>query len=83
MPPASSLREDVKDGELAAERMLLGGLEALTPQVDAVPGRPPSDALIELADAWSRPAPIALLTLLAVAAGSVDGLPRPPSGIRP
>jgi uncharacterized protein (TIGR02444 family) len=69
-----ALRADVKDGELAAERALLAGLEALTSQDDAV-GKAATDALIELADAWARPAPIALLTLLAVAAGSVTDAP--------
>ncbi len=67
-----SLRDAVKASELAAERALLVGLEALTP-----PGETPRgaavDALAELAQTWSAPAPIALLSHLAAAAASVTG----------
>jgi uncharacterized protein (TIGR02444 family) len=70
-----SLRADVEAGELAAERGLLDGLEALTSRDDAV-GRAAIDALIELTDAWSRPAPVDLLSVLA-AAGAADAGPSP------
>jgi uncharacterized protein (TIGR02444 family) len=74
-----SVREAVKAAELAAERLLLESLEALTPSDEA--GRTAAvDALVELVGAWSRPAPITLLTDLAAAAASVTGCPTAESG---
>ena len=70
--PRLLLRETVKASELAAERVLLDGLEALTPADPAV-GKAPIDALAEAVEAWASPAPIALLSLLAAAAASVTG----------
>jgi uncharacterized protein (TIGR02444 family) len=66
------LRERVKSNELAAERAMLEGLEALTSNERAV-GTAAIEALAEVADAWSRPAPVALLAVLAAAAASVTG----------
>ena len=67
-----SLREAVKASELAAERVLLESLETLTPK-DEADGKAAIDALTELAEAWSEPAPIMLVTYLAAAAASVTG----------
>ena len=77
MPPITdasrlSLRESVKGRELAAERLLLESLETLTSK-DQTCGKAGIDALVELADAWSPPAPIMLLTDLADSAASVTG----------
>ena len=70
--PRLSLRESVKASELAAERLLLESLETLTSK-DRTGGKAAIDALVELADAWSPPAPITLLTYLADSAASVTG----------
>ena len=70
--PRLRLRETVKSSELAAERVLLDGLEALTPADGAV-GKAAIDALAEAVEAWAAPAPLALLSLLAAAAASVTG----------
>ncbi len=70
--PRLHLRETVKSSELGAERLLLDGLEALTPP-DAAVGTAAIDALAEVVEAWAAPAPISLLSLLAAAAASVTG----------
>jgi len=70
--PRLSLRESVKASELAAERALLESLETLT-STDQTGGKAAIDALVELAEAWSPPAPIMLLTDLADSAASVTG----------
>jgi uncharacterized protein (TIGR02444 family) len=67
-----SLRETVKASEIAAERLLLESLEMLTPK-DETRGKTGIDALRELVAAWSRPAPLMLLSHLAAAAASVTG----------
>jgi uncharacterized protein (TIGR02444 family) len=71
MPPVAdgarlALREDVKALELAAERLLMETLEALT----GVRGEAsPTRALEAAAAAWERPAPAAALSELAAALG--------------
>ena len=58
-----SLREAVKAVELAAERHLMAGLEALAPPPTAGP-RPAIEALASVARVWSRVVPRpALITL--------------------
>ncbi|WP_426041226.1 TIGR02444 family protein [Brevundimonas sp. TWP2-3-4b1] len=59
-----SLREAVKVVELAAERHLMAGLEALAPS-PAGPPRPAIDALAAVARVWSRVVPRPALTMLA------------------
>ncbi|WP_426035281.1 TIGR02444 family protein [Brevundimonas sp. DC300-4] len=59
-----SLREAVKVVELAAERHLMAGLEALAPSRTGPP-RPAIDALAAVARVWSRVVPRPALTTLA------------------
>lgn len=59
-----SLREAVKVVELAAERHLMAGLEALAPAPTSPP-RPAIDALAAVARVWSRVVPRPALTMLA------------------
>ena len=59
-----SLREAVKVVELAAERHLMAGLEALAPS-PAGPPRPAIDAWAAVARVWSRVVPRPALTTLA------------------
>lgn len=59
-----SLREAVKVVELAAERHLMAGLEALAPAPTSPP-RPAIDALAAVARVWSRVVPRPALTKLA------------------
>ncbi len=59
-----SLREAVKTVELAAERHLMAGLEALAPAPSGPP-RPAIDALVAVARVWSRVVPRPGLTTLA------------------
>lgn len=51
-----AVREQVKAIELAAERHLLNGLEALSPAPTGAP-RPPVDAMAETARLWDRVVP--------------------------
>jgi len=51
-----ALREQVKAVELAAERYLLAGLEALVPDPAGTP-RAPIEGLVTVARAWSRVVP--------------------------
>jgi len=74
-----SLREAVKSSELAAERVLLESLEALTP-TEAADEKSAVHALSELTQVWSRPAPGMLVTYLADAAASVRGCRTADSG---
>lgn len=59
-----SVREAVKAVELAAERHLMAGLEALAPAPTGPP-RPAIDALAAVARVWSRVVPRPALTTLA------------------
>ena len=59
-----SLREAVKAVELAAERHLMTGLEALAPAPTTGP-RPAIDALVAVARVWARVVPRPALTTLA------------------
>ena len=59
-----SLREAVKAVELAAERHLMAGLEALAPPPTTAP-RPAIDALVAVARVWARVVPRPALTTLA------------------
>ena len=59
-----ALRDQVKAVELAAERHMMAGLEALAP-APTTPPRPPLDALVAVSRVWSRVVPRPLLTTLA------------------
>ncbi|MES2860515.1 MAG: TIGR02444 family protein [Pseudomonadota bacterium] len=59
-----ALREQVKAVELAAERHLLAGLEAL-PLASSGPSQPPIEALVAVARVWSRVVPRPALIALA------------------
>lgn len=59
-----AVREQVKAAELAAERHLLNGLEALSP-APAGAARPALDALVETARLWDRVVPRPALRSLA------------------
>lgn len=59
-----AVREQVKAAELAAERFLLHGLEALSP-APVGPARPTLDALAETARLWDRAVPRPALKALA------------------
>lgn len=59
-----AVREQVKAAELAAERFLLEGLEALSPPPIG-PARPALDALAETARLWDRVVPRPALKALA------------------
>jgi uncharacterized protein (TIGR02444 family) len=63
-PAREALREQVKAVELAAERHLLTGLEALAPAPSGPP-RPALDALVAVARLWSRTVPRLALSTLA------------------
>ncbi|AYG95322.1 TIGR02444 family protein [Brevundimonas naejangsanensis] len=59
-----AVRDQVKAAELAAERHLLEGLQALAPAPAEAP-RPPLDALVETARLWDRVVPRPALRALA------------------
>lgn len=59
-----TLRDQVKAVELAAERHLLAGLEALVPTVVGAT-RPPIEGLVAVARVWSRVVPRPALIALA------------------
>lgn len=59
-----AVREQVKAAELAAERFLLEGLEALSPAPGGA-ARPALDALVETARLWDRVTPRPALRALA------------------
>jgi len=59
-----ALRDQVKVVELAAERHLLAGLEALTPTSTGTP-RPAIEGLVAVARVWSRVVPRPALIALA------------------
>lgn len=59
-----ALRDQVKAVELAAERHMMAGLEALAPSPTVAP-RTPLDALVAVARVWSRVVPRPGLTMLA------------------
>jgi len=60
----AALRDQVKAVELAAERHLLAGLEALVAQDDGAP-RPAIEGLVAVARVWSRVVPRPALIALA------------------
>ena len=59
-----ALRDQVKAVELAAERHLLAGLEALVPTAEGAP-RPAIEGLVAVAKEWSRVVPRPALIALA------------------